>query len=88
MGVKTINVPLHYFGALAGTLRVVPGRPERSALLLRMRDRGDRTSYGGEVQSRTTASQGKSMKTFLVSGCFKRMQDAPSSSSWVSLFMR
>lgn len=40
---STIGVPLQYFGAVPGTLRVVPGHPEDSALLLRMRERGNRT---------------------------------------------
>lgn len=39
----TIDVPLQYFDAPEGARRVVPGDPESSAVLLRMRERGDKT---------------------------------------------
>lgn len=40
---STVGVALQYFGAAPGTMRVVPGAADRSALLLRMRERGNKT---------------------------------------------
>ena len=39
----TANVPLQYFDRGDFEMRVVPGDPERSALVFRMRERGTRT---------------------------------------------
>ena len=40
---STIAVALQYFGAAPGTMRVMAGDPDHSALFLRMRERGNRT---------------------------------------------